>query len=139
MCIRDSMCIGYKWIGEAGVQTIEWDKYHNTEKMIEEFDAVARTADIIVGQNSDSFDVKHINTHRLMNNLPPLPEWFHMTFDDTKKMAQKYFNFPSNSLDYLSKYLLHRGGKKKMEFQDWIDILTGTPEAKKKKMAKMVS
>lgn len=133
------ICICYKWRHEKKVHTITWDKYQNTEKMIAEFDKIAAQADIIIGQNSDRFDIKHINTHRMINGLPPLPAWFHMTFADTMKLARKYFNLPSTSLDYVSKHILKRGGKKKMELADWIKILEGTQKEYKQYMKKMVT
>ena len=53
--------------------------------------------------------------------MPPLPEWTDNT-DDLEKQLRKYFIFPSQSLDYISK-ALGLGGKVKMEFQDWVDIV----------------
>ena len=131
------ICIGYKWMHEREVHVLQWDKKHNSSKMIEEFDKVIEQADIIVGQNSDSFDYKHINAQRLMHGLDPLPNWAGVTFEDTLKMARKYFNFPSNKLDYFSKHLLGRGGKIKMELSDWVHIVTKSKEAPKA-MAKMI-
>lgn len=108
------ICIAYKWLGDNKTHIL------SDENMIVEFDKVVKQAEVTLGKNSDRFDVKHINTQRLMQNLPPCPEWMDTT-DDLEKQLRKYFVFPSMSLDYISN-LFGQGGKVKMEFQDWIDI-----------------
>jgi DNA polymerase III epsilon subunit-like protein len=59
-------------------------------------------ADIIVGHNSDNFDIKKFNTKVAVYGLPPLPLF---TKFDTVKIARKYFAFSSNSLWYIAKAL----------------------------------
>lgn len=108
------ICIAYKWYGERLVHILEG------HDIVERFDVLARQADVCLGKNSDRFDVKHINTQRMLLGLKPYPEWAD-TNDDLEKQLRKYFAFPSQSLDYISK-LLGFGGKVKMERQDWIDI-----------------
>ncbi len=133
------MCLGYKWLHEDKVHVLTWDRdRQDCSKIIEDFDKVIADADIIVGQNSNGFDVKHINMQRLLHGLPALPKWTGVTFADTLKMARKYFSLPSNKLDYFSKALLGSGGKIKMEMQDWIDIVEHTKDEEKswKKMLK---
>lgn len=56
-------------------------------------------ADIILGQNSDSFDIKKLNARFIINGMAPPSPYKSI---DTKKIAKKYFNFTSNSLDYMS-------------------------------------
>ncbi len=108
------ICIAYKWYGEEEVYVLEG------ENAVKEFDTIARTADVCLGKNSDRFDVKHINTQRMLQKLKPYPEWT-LTNDDLEKQCRKAFTFPSQSLDYISS-LLGFGGKVKMQRQDWIDI-----------------
>lgn len=123
----DIICISYAWNDGKPAKVIHWgyDKQDST-KVIREFDKIIKQADITIGKNSDRFDVKHINTQRLLHDLPPLPEWVDNT-DDLEKQLRKYFIFPSMGLDYISK-MLGLGGKVKMEFSDWVDIV----EKKKK-------
>jgi hypothetical protein len=106
--------IAYKWIGDKTVHCL------SEANKIEVFDEQVRKADVCIGKNSDNFDVKHINTQRMLQKLSPLPEWLE-TNDDLEKQLRKYFIFPSMSLDYISNQF-GLGGKVKMEFQDWIDI-----------------
>lgn len=108
------ICICAKWYGKSKVYTFKGPT------AVEEFDKLARKADVCLGKNSDSFDVKHINTQRMLQGLKPFPEWMDRR-EDLEKQMRKYFNFPSQSLDYISK-LFGLGGKRKMEFSDWVDI-----------------
>ncbi len=116
------ICISYAWNDNKSPKVIHWDyDKQDSGRVIREFDKVIKQADIAIGKNSDRFDVKHINTQRLLNNLPPLPDWMDYT-DDLEKQIRRHFIFPSYSLDYISKEL-GLGGKVKMEFQDWVDIV----------------
>ncbi len=127
------ICISYAWNDGKPAKVIHWDyNKQDSGRVVREFDKIIRQADITIGKNSDRFDVKHINTQRLLNNLPPLPEWVDYT-DDLEKQLRKYFIFPSQGLDYISKEL-GLGGKVKMEFQDWVDIVE---EKSKKAFVKM--
>lgn len=108
------ICISAKWYGEKKIYVFEG------ENAIEEFDKLARQADVCLGKNSDRFDVKYINTARMMQGLAPFPEWMFKR-EDLEKQLRKYFAFPSQSLDYISG-IMGFGGKEKMEFSDWVDI-----------------
>lgn len=57
-------------------------------------------ADIILGHNSDRFDVKKANAKFVEYGLNPLS--FSKQID-TLKIAKKYFNLSSNSLDFIAK------------------------------------
>jgi hypothetical protein len=129
----DIICISYAWDDGKPAKTFHWGyREQDSSRVIREFDKLVKQADVTIGKNSDRFDVKHINTQRLLQNLPPLPEWIDYT-DDVEKQLRKYFVFPSYSLDYVSK-ALELGGKVKMEFQDWIDIVEKLSEASFRKM-----
>lgn len=93
---------------------------HNIKKVIAKFDKICSKCDVVIGKNSDRFDNKHINTQRLLNNLPGRPDWIKYT-DDLEKQFRKHFNLLSQSLDYIST-LLKLGGKDKMGFDDWVSI-----------------
>jgi hypothetical protein len=59
-------------------------------------------ADIVIGQNSKSFDVKKFNARAVIHNmLPPAP----YQQIDTKTAASEVGNFGSNSLKYLARQL----------------------------------
>lgn len=106
--------------GPVVVLTRDLDNIKDQLSMIEEFDAIIRDSDIVIGKNSDRFDNKHLNTIRMLENGKPMPDWIRYT-DDLEKQMRKYFNLPSNSLDYIS-YKLGFGGKNTMIFSVWVDI-----------------
>ena len=116
----DIICICWKWAGEKKVYSLNWDiKKQDSSSMIETFTKVIESADIIIGHNGDNFDLKQINTQRLMHKQNPI-SW--PTTEDTLKQFRRHFAFPSFKLDYLAKTLLGTG-KDPMSFQDWIDIV----------------
>lgn len=116
---RKIICIGYKWEGEKKVTVLRWGKNQEDGPMLRKFMAVVNEADEIVHHFGDRFDLPWFRTRCLLNGLPPLPAYKTI---DTKMWASKYYYFNSNKLDYISKVLGH-GGKEKMEFDDWKNIL----------------
>lgn len=116
----DIICICYKWAHEKTVYALDWGiRKQDSAKMIDKFVEVVEEADVVIGQNSDSFDIKQVNTQRLLHGQPPIA-W--PTSEDTMKQIRKHFYVTSSSLDYMSK-LLTGSGKDRMEFQDWVDIV----------------
>lgn len=129
----DIICIAYAWNDEP-VKVLGWGRYkQDSSKLIVEFDKIIAKADIVIGKNSDRFDNKQLNTLRWLHGLPaPAENWIKKT-DDLEKQIRKHFYLPSNSLDYISK-LRGLGGKRKMEMQDWIDVVEGKQKAAYEKM-----
>jgi uncharacterized protein YprB with RNaseH-like and TPR domain len=86
-------------------------------------------ADVVVGHNSDRFDLKKLNARFIKHGLAPLN---HFTKVDTLKIAKKYFAFTSNKLAYIAEFL---GCSKKSEhgkfsgFSMWAECLKGNQEA----------
>lgn len=125
------ICITYCWDDGKKAQAIDWGyEEQDTGKVVAEFDKIAAEADVVIGKNSDNFDVKMINSARMFAGLPGLPAWA-LSSDDLQKQMKKYFRMPSQSLDYYSKEL-GIGGKIKMEMQDWIDIVEKNHNGQKK-------
>lgn len=115
------ICISYSWDFGKTQHVLDWGSSEEDEKnMIIAFDELIKEADIVIGKNSDRFDNKHINSHRMWNGLPGMPYWTKHT-DDLEKQMRKHFDLPSQSLDYISSQLGF-GGKDKMEFGDWVAI-----------------
>lgn len=137
MNMNNIICITYCWNDGKKAKALIWDHENkDCSKIVAEFDELVKQADITIGKNSDRFDIKHINTQRMLHKLPPFPEWSD-TKDDLEKQMRKYFALPSQSLDYISAQLGY-GGKIRMEFQDWIDIMEDTKGRGKKALKKMV-
>lgn len=116
----DIICICWKWLHERETHALDWGiKAQDSTAMIEKFTKVVESADIVVAHNGDQFDIKQLNTQRLLHDQAPI-SW--PTSEDTLKQFRKHFAFPSYKLDYLAKTLVG-GGKNPMKFQDWIDIV----------------
>lgn len=116
------ICLSYAWNDGKAPKTLTWNNdTQNCADLIEKFDKIAASADVVIGKNSDRFDCKMMNTLRMLYNLPVNVDWIKYT-DDLEKQMRKFFRLPSQSLDYISNEL-GLGGKVKMEMQDWIDIM----------------
>lgn len=100
---------------------LHWGESEKDERiMINKFDKVIKSADIVIGKNNNRFDDKLINTERMIHDMDGIPDWLSKS-DDLEKQIRKHFRLPSFSLDYLS-HLLGLGGKISMEFKDWVDL-----------------
>lgn len=102
-----------------------WDWYGkeggDDASLVEETVRLINNADIVIGQNINSFDIKVLQERAKVLRLSPINVDFPI---DTLLNSRKAFKSMSHKLDYRSKqYGL--GGKIKMEMQDWIDIVTG--------------
>lgn len=114
------ICICYKFLDDKRVRslTIDFNTFDSTE-MIAKFTKIVERADLVIGHNVDSFDIKHVNTQRLIDAQQPIA-W--PTSEDTLKALRKYFYFPSYRLDYITDTLF--GDRKhQVNLQDWIDVV----------------
>lgn len=113
------ICICYKWQGSDKVYSLKWDK-GDDEEIINKFVEVLLDADEVIGHNSDKFDLKWIRTRCLLYGHKSLPEFKSI---DTLKISRSKFNFPSNRLDAIGKYLGFGGKKETGGIQLWHDII----------------
>lgn len=106
-----------------------WDNQGGDDStVVTEIVKILNDADIVVGQNSKAFDYKVLQERAKVLRLPPVNIDFMI---DTLTSSRTSFKSMSHKLDYRSKqYGL--GGKHKMEFQDWIDIVEGKATPHKK-------
>jgi DNA polymerase elongation subunit (family B) len=131
----DIICITYCWNDGKPAKVLHWGyEEQNSAPVLEKFDELIKQADVVIGKNSDRFDNKHINMHRLFSERPGMPDWTKYT-DDLEKHIRKHFALPSYSLDYISSKL-GLGGKDKMEFSDWVNIVEKKSKASFDKMLK---
>lgn len=129
---NDIICICWKWNNSRKVHSLDWGiKEQNSSKMIDAFSKEIEKADIVIAHNGKNFDIKHINTQRLLHNQKPIA-W--PTLEDSLAQCRTHFYLPSYKLDFLGS-LLTSSGKDKMHFSDWIDIVQ---DKKPKALAKMI-
>ena len=113
------ICICYKWEGSNKIHHLKWDK-GNDKQMIKKFVDVLLDADEVVGHNSDKFDLKWVRTRCLISGIKSLPDFKSI---DTLKISRQKFNFPSNRLDAIGKFLGFGGKKDTGGIQLWHDII----------------
>lgn len=87
-------------------------------------------ADVVVMHNGDRFDLPEIRGRALVHGIKPFSP---VKTIDTCKIAKREFNFPSNSLEYLSSVLgcnVKKGGHKKFPgFELWLECIRNNEEA----------
>jgi DNA polymerase elongation subunit (family B) len=122
------ICISYMWEGDNKVQNLTWDKNHCDKKMLEDFVKIANESDEMIAHNGDRFDIKKIRTRCIFHRVPMFPNYKTL---DTLKKAKSGFNFNSNRLDYIAKFLgvgaklVHEG------FDMWKKCMDGDDKALK--------
>lgn len=122
------ICISYKWEHEDKVHTLDWGKEMCDKKLLQDFIQIANTADEMVAHNGDRFDIKKIRTRCIFHRIPMFPDYKTL---DTLKKAKSGFNFNSNRLDYIAKFL-GVGAKLEHEgFNMWVKCMQGDKEALK--------
>jgi len=87
------------------------------------------TADIVVAQNGQRFDLKKINARMIQHGLGPYSP---VKVVDTLLAAKKHFGFTSNKLGWMSKYLTETPKdehKKFPGFELWTECLKDNPAA----------
>ena len=126
------ICISYKWGHEDTVNHLTWDKNQDDSKMVEQFIRIMGEASEIVGHNGDRFDIRELRTRAIVHQKLMYPTYRTL---DTLKKARSYFNFSSNKLDYLGKFL-QCGRKLDHEgFELWRKVVE---DKDKKALTKMV-
>lgn len=121
-----------KTYGKSGVM------YHDTtartslrddSALVKELWHLLNDADIIVGHNARSFDIKKINARLLCNGFGPYSP---IRVVDTLTSTKANFSFPSNKLEYLTGKLTENKKLKHKRFPGfelWAQYLEANPKA----------
>lgn len=122
------LCVGAWWLGDRDVMMFsKWE--HGTESMLQSIADLITEADMIIGKNSERFDVPWLMTEFLKHGIKMPPPTTHL---DLEKTARKNFRFLSNKLEFIVEYL---GVGKKMDtggFELWEKVMSGNEAARKK-------
>jgi hypothetical protein len=103
------LAFAYKWQDEKKVHSVSLPQFKDYKKdkksdkeLCKKLWALFNEADIVIGHNSDQFDIKKARARFLQHSFSP-----HSPFQsiDTKKVSKRNFRFDSNSLDDLGAYL----------------------------------
>lgn len=116
------LSIAYTWIHEDKVHNLVFDQKNRCcKKLIQDFAALLKEADIVLGKNNFRFDDKHISSQMLLHGITDQEKAIWETIrEDLESQMRRHFYLPSYSLDYISS-LVGLGGKDKMEFSDWVE------------------
>ena len=138
--LEQGQIIGFsaKWLGGKQVTKalIDYKGYKPNKiddtKIIKDIHNLLDEADIVIGQNNVSFDMKYINARFLSHDMgPPAP----YKMIDTKLEAKKIIRLPSYSLDDMGAYF---GLGRKVEhegFDLWKKCMSGDSNAWKRMKA----
>lgn len=122
------ICWAAKWFGKKQTYfKAEWED--SGEDMFAVLWELLDEADVVVGYNSDKFDLRRINSEFLRLKMTP-PSSYHKV--DLFKQIKKSFGFSSNKLDSVLKELglelkVGTGG-----FRLWMDVMEGVRAAQRK-------
>lgn len=122
-----------KWLGTDNVMyedTRNEKNPRNDKKILQTIWKLLDEADVVIGQNSKSFDIKKLNARFILNGMQP-PSSFRQI--DTMRLAKKHFAFTSNKLEYMTKNLCTDNKKSSHAkfggFDLWKECLNGNVEA----------
>ena len=107
-------CASYRWYGEKKTHTLsilDDEKRFKKNKrddyyVVNELHKILSVADAHVAHYGDGFDMPIFTSRMIVHKIPPLPKIISL---DTKKLASRHFGFSSNKLDFISKFLGHKG------------------------------
>lgn len=125
------LCVGAKWVGQNEVYLFsEWE--HTHEGMLALTHELMSEADVIVGFNSDKYDIRKLEGEFLLYGFTPPPP---VTSIDCIKTVKK-LGFFMNRLAFVGQFL---GIGKKMEhegFMLWRKIIENNDERAQRRMAR---
>lgn len=117
------LCVAYKW-GDGKIQFVRTNG--DDKQLLQKLHELFCDADIIVGHNGNSFDIKKTNARLIYHGFAP-PESYKTV--DTLRVAKKYFKFTKNDLNSLGEYL---GLGKKVKHEGinlWTDCMNNKRSA----------
>lgn len=122
----------WKWVGEKKVHSnYLWDhplyemEPQNDIQVVKRWQELVSEADLVVGHNSQAFDMKVMNARALVHNLPPTPP---VQQFDTWRAAKRIAKFDSTKLDDLGAYLGY-GRKIQTDSNLWYGCMIGDEKA----------
>lgn len=122
------LSFAYKFVGDKNVKVVTRAdfKCKDDKALATELHKIMSQADITIAHNGDAFDNKKSAARFIYHGLPPLK---FIPSIDTKKVAKKYFNFNSNSLNDLGAYLKLGAKVSTGGFDLWLKCMAGDKKA----------
>lgn len=114
------LSIAWKWQGDP--VEVASCRTHSEERLCKIAHGLLSSADVLVAHNGDEFDYKKLTAKFLEYRLPPLKPPASV---DTKKVAKRYFEYSSNSLNDLARSLKVGKKVKNPGFDMWLGCMAG--------------
>ena len=117
------ICWAASWVGSDKIVsecvTSKEARHRNDKRIMKILWDMLDSADLVVGHNVNSFDIRHVNNRFLQWGMSA-PSTYKTV--DTLKLIRRYAPFESNGLDYIAPRM---GGKPKQDifFDDWRRIV----------------
>jgi DNA polymerase elongation subunit (family B) len=119
------ICFAAKWHGKSKVEFYS-DHHDGHGAMIEHAHRLLSEADVVIGFNSEPFDIKHLHREFVLAGMPPPAP--HRPIDLLRTVRQR-FRFTSNKLDHVATELGLGSKVKHSGFQLWVDCMADDPKA----------
>lgn len=122
------LCIGAKWLGEK--ETFLFSEWEMGQKgMLEAILEMINEADGLITYNGDKFDLPHITTALMLNDMPaPAP----VSHIDLYKFIRSKTKFISKKLGFVGPALGIGEKLKHSGFELWVDVMNGDKDAQKR-------
>ena len=117
------ICWSARWVGTKGNAVMfdsEKNHKYDTKPMLQALRDLMDEADVVVGYNSDGFDIPWTNEQFLIHGIE-LPSPY--TKVDLYKLNKKHLRMPSRKLDYMAQDLLGDRKVSHSGFQLWLDCM----------------
>lgn len=139
MIIEDWSVLSWsaKWAGSSESEVMysdnrkkKGDKLMNDKELLKPLWKLLDEADIVIGQNSDRFDLPKLNARFIEHRMGCPSEFVQI---DTYKIASSKFGFTSNKLEYMTKKLnkkyVKQDHRKFVGFSLWDQCIKGNVQA----------
>ena len=127
------LCFSYKWEHQKNTQVVavkDFKLYNkdpeNDLHVIQKLWDLFQEADVVIGQNSDAFDIKKANSRFAYHNLGPTSHYQSVV---TLKIARRHFKFNSNKLGHLGEHLGLGAKESTGGFSLWEGCMNGDAKA----------
>lgn len=120
------LSFAYKWLDEKEVHCETRQNQKDDYKLCVKLHKILSEADVVVAHNGNAFDIKKSKARFLYHNLPPITP---LVTVDTKLVAKSVFNFNSNSLNDIGKYLKVGQKQKHTGFELWLGCMSDDKDA----------
>lgn len=123
--VKDNELLSFAWCWNDGKIFVMSRRLFSERQLAKFLWKLFDEADVIIGHNGDSFDIKMANQYFLKHGLTAPSPYKSV---DTKKIAKRYFRFAQNKLDYLAQFMF-KEKKISTNLDLWLRCMAGESKA----------